>query len=90
MAVQFVNSESGEILEPKRNKLVIEGETVYVSQKRKTLSIMPVVWLFVLIVVFCAGGLLGQSFAHMDAENAGCDLDVHDKNMVLVPEDQVK
>lgn len=77
MAVQFVDSETGEVLEPnKRGNVVIDGQRVHVHQGKR-LKIAPVIWTFVLLGVFLFGGTVGQSFAHDDAEIAGCDLDAH-------------
>ena len=74
MAVEFVDSESGEVLTPdSKGRVVIDGVEVRVKTTR--VNVWPVICLFALIIGGLIGGGVATNMARDDAARAGCILD---------------
>lgn len=77
MAVEFVDSESGEVLTPdSKGRVVIDDVEVRVKTTR--VNVWPVVCLFALIIGGAIGGGIGLGMARDDAARAGCVIDPYE------------
>ena len=78
MAVEFVDSESGEVLTPdSKGRVVIDGTEVRVSHTR-LVNIWPVFVVLALILGFFVGGGVALNMARDDAARAGCVIDPYE------------
>lgn len=78
MAVEFVDSETGEVLAPDaKGRVIIDGTEVHVSHGR-SVNVWPVFVVLALILGFFVGGGIALNMARDDAERAGCVIDPYD------------